>query len=180
MNKLKTLIILMTLFFISCQRESPGPKIVLIHYSNGNLFCEGSHIYSSQKKDSIRVGIWKFYFPNGQLEGEEEYDETGTLIRSNLYSPSGVLIASGSIKEGLMFTSDFYDSGMLKRETVTRIESDEDKSNGPVHYKDYYPNGHLMEELQTIDGEYDGPMKRWDENGNLVLEVNFHKGLVQK
>ena len=48
------------------------------------------------------------------------------------------------------------------------------------YVKEFYSNGHPMEEYQRIDGELEGAVKKWDLSGNLVLETNYRKGLIQQ
>jgi len=164
----------------ACHSDKPQIQQVKIYYSNGSLFCEGAHFYSDDKKDTIRVGVWKFYFPSKQLESEQEYDEKGELNRLNEYSDRGVLLASSSKKDNLWIQSQFYESGKLKSETVTQTDEGEYQTLQTANVKEYYSSGRLFSESHYIDGLLDGTMTRWDSSGNIVLKVNYRRGLVQK
>ncbi len=176
-----SIFVLISIVLFSCNQDNPKPRNVRVLFSNGIVYCEGNHVYSSDKGDTIRIGIWKFYYPDGQLESEREYDKDGKGIRYNGYSEKGVLLDSYALKDNLEIYSEFYDSGILKRETIVQTNSiDEDNTEQIEYVKEFYSNGHPMEEYQRIDGELEGAVKKWDLSGNLVLETNYRKGLIQQ
>ena len=153
---------------ISCKSETTKPQSITILFTNGKLFCQGNHIYSQNKKDTVRIGPWNFYYPDGQLEIFAEYDEDGEILSYNHYSVNGVLILSYSKKDELQMYSKFYESGNIKSETVIQSTNvDEDKTEKKSFTKEYYPNGKIMRESQQIDGLNEGVVKIWDMDEKL-------------
>ena len=41
----------------------------------------------------------------------------------------------------------------------------------------YYPSGKIKEKAFYSEGEYDGTRTEWNEDGNLIMELNYQKGL---
>ncbi|PKL89428.1 MAG: hypothetical protein CVV23_05270 [Ignavibacteriae bacterium HGW-Ignavibacteriae-2] len=169
------------LILISCKSEDPKPQIIRISFSNGKIFCQGKHIYSSDKKDTVRTGSWNFYYPNGQKEISSEYNEDGEIIRYKSYSFEGILIESYTKKDELESYSTYYDSGSIKIESIIQTKSiGEDETEEKAFVKEYYPNNKIYQEYQQIDGIRDGITKIWDAEGNLVLSVKYVNGIIHK
>jgi len=167
------------LVYPACSPDKTQLRHVRVSYSNGSLFCEGYHQVSSKSKDSVRVGLWRFYYPDSTLEWQLEYDEHGELVSRNDYSDSGTLIYSGTTKDNLSLVTEFFDNGKLKSETVTETTKEDEAEVETSHIKDYYQTGGVRQESTTIDGELEGVKKAWDRKGNLVLQVNYRRGLIQ-
>jgi len=181
MKPLFTIVFVVSLLLVACKTEdNHTAQYVRVLFSNGKVFGEGNQLYSTVKKDTIKIGIWKIYYPNGQLRDETELDNEGEVIRYNSYSDVGVLIATGSRKDNLWFDSEFFDSGTLKREKITHTNYYEDKKEDTVYIKEYYSSGRLMEESRYLNDELDGIRKMWDMSGNIVLDCTYNRGQIQK
>ncbi len=146
------------LIFPTCSPNKTELRLVRVRYSNGALFCEGSHQVSSKTKDSVRVGLWRFYYPDSTLNSQQEYDEDGELISYNFYSDSGVLTLSGSTKEKQSLETEFFDNGKLKSETVSETSKNGDSEIEVSNIKEYYQDGNLWRESRKEDGVLDGVM----------------------
>ncbi|WP_452222385.1 toxin-antitoxin system YwqK family antitoxin [Lacinutrix salivirga] len=86
-----------------------------------------------------RVGIWKYYFENGQLEKAESY-ETGILINKKEYFINGQLKLSVQFDKNEKTIKDrkeFYSNGQLKY--IERFENG--LRTGRTKY--YFDNGSL-------------------------------------
>jgi antitoxin component YwqK of YwqJK toxin-antitoxin module len=188
MKPIIPILIFISLLLISCNRDnSKELKIRHIHvlFPNGNVFCDGNHGLLSGKEDAIRVGVWKFYYPSGQLESEFEYDSSGERVRYNGYSETGVLIHSSTQNEDLEMQSDFFDSGIIESEITKKTDYVKSEDSGEEkeeteYIKEYYSNGHIKREYQRVDGAIEGIVKVWDLSGNLAIKINYHNGLIQQ
>jgi len=106
--------------------------------------------------------LWQDYYSNGQLSYEEEYDKKHQRIVKRC---------------------SFYKDG--KPESVfvpIKLKS----GDGIIRYslKEYYPNGQLKEESQSIynqdsyDFLKDGDAKEYDVKGNLTAEYEYVGGQI--
>jgi antitoxin component YwqK of YwqJK toxin-antitoxin module len=174
--------IVISFFIVSCNKEEDSKQqyqYIRTLFSNGKVLREGNTLYSKTKKDSINIGVWKHYFPDGKLRKELEYDNDGIGIRHNIYSDVGVLIESGIKKDNLWFYHYYYDSGILKEETVVSTITQQEDESETRYSKKYYSSGKPWQELRYVDDELDGKQKTWDLSGKLVLEENYSMGKIQ-
>ncbi len=138
--KLTLLIVLpLLLIFPTCSPNKTQLRLVRVCYSDGALFCEGYHQVSSKGKDSVRVGLWRFYYPDSTLEWQMEYDEQGELVNYNNYTDSGTLIYTFTKKDNISFVTEFFDNGKLKSETVTETTKEDDAEVETSHIKEVLP-----------------------------------------
>ena len=72
----------------SCNQkpETLTKKRVTIKYTNGKIYCDGFHSINFAGVVKNRVGIWKFFYPNGTLETFSQYNEEGEIINQKEYS----------------------------------------------------------------------------------------------
>jgi antitoxin component YwqK of YwqJK toxin-antitoxin module len=103
--------------------------------------------HEGEYKDGKKVGLWKYYYENGQLGKEEEYKD--------------------GKKVGLHKT--YYKNGQLSCE----IEHKDDKAK----HKKYHENGQLKEEKKYKNGKLAGLLKIYHENGKLKVEASFTNGV---
>lgn len=105
--------------------------------------------------------LWQDYYDNGQLSYIEEYDKK---------------------HERVLKRCSYYKDG--KPESIFEPVS---KSNDPIirySLKEYFSNGQLKDESEAIynkdsyDFLKDGDEKEYDEQGNLVSEVEYEGGKV--
>ena len=87
----RLIFVFVAILLIQCNKEKKVSfEQVVLNFNNGNLFCEGTHIISASGRKN-RTGIWKFYYPNGQLENIMEFDKRGNLMNLKKYNESGTL-----------------------------------------------------------------------------------------
>ncbi len=106
--------------------------------------------------------LWQDYYDNGQLSYEEEYDKKHQRILKRC---------------------SYYRDG--KPESVF-IPLKSKSGDGVISYglKEYYPNGQLKEESQSIynqdsyDFLKDGDAKEYDDKGNLTAEYEYVGGQI--
>lgn len=97
---------------------------------------------------SLCVGPYKFFFANGQLESDGEFDKEGKF--------------SG-------FTRIFEEDGKLNR----TMEMAGGLINGELRY--FYDNGKLRSSYQMMADEKQGPYKRFAEDGTTVIATGHYK-----
>lgn len=180
------LLIIAIISFCGCNNNSSKleeQKRVFIKYKNGLTFCEGIH--SVLKKSGLpkkRIGIWRFYYPDGKLFDIFEYDDNGELINWKTYNGDGILIYSEADTDNFTNVIYYYDNGKIKTESISQVIT---KSRGEDEYeithgtqKWYFPNGQLHEQQYLEDGILEGVASIWDTSGNLVLSIKYKNGFI--
>lgn len=147
------------------------------------MFCDGINVISTKTGlPTNRIGMWKFYFPNGELEHLQEYDKDGKLINQKTYSLNGTLIYSETVTDNITNANFYYDNGKIKTESISKIvtESNGDDDSETTHetLKEYLPNGLLYSQSNYKDGNLEGLKNIWDTTGNLVLSIEYKNGLI--
>ncbi|MDO9260840.1 MAG: hypothetical protein Q7U08_02725 [Flavobacteriaceae bacterium] len=188
--KKQLLIISIFFMFVMCnenskiENERETQKIV-VKYNNGNIYCEGTYLVDKEVKTPLYfIGIWKYYYPNGNLSSVSELDDTGEWISHKSYRLNGILKSASITKDNISYSSFFNEDGKLQSETITRVETeinsegeDEQKTTFKTN-KLYYDNNQLKREWYEVDDEYNGLDKMWDEKGNLILSVEYKNGFI--
>lgn len=185
---------------------------VIFHYlgcRNSDTFTietkyEGSdQIYEIQvyrKSDSLAVGTWKKFFPNGVLMEESQfvegklhgvrklYDEEGRLyIEENhqnglshgpytVWHPNGQIRVKGQYEQNTMEGKwiYYYDTGQIKE----IVHFSKNKENGP--FVEYHPNGHLKAKGAYLDGDHEhGNLELYDTLGKLERILDCNKGICK-
>jgi antitoxin component YwqK of YwqJK toxin-antitoxin module len=106
------------------------------YYPNGNIEHKGQYNINGRM-----AGIWTYYFENGKIKSEQNYD-------------------NGNVNGICKF---YYETGILKEKDIY-ING---KINGAVEF--YHPNGKLLGKAKYTDGVYIAPEDYFDENGNKIL-----------
>lgn len=99
--------------------------------------------------DDKPYGTWKFFFENGRLQEECNYNEKGLLI--GIYRK-------------------WYPSGNL----LTEITFKNDLHHGIV--REWYENGNISYEANYEEGEIKGTARKWTEKGTMLVE-KFYYGI---
>lgn len=185
-NQFKILLAVFVIIISSCSgiQEKPDEEI-LLYYNNGEKFCEGLHrVYKKRNSErKNRKGIWKFYHLNGKPDEIIEYDKFGDLLSYKKYGENGNLLRSQINLKATITYLEFYKDGNIKYESITKIETEQDEEKEYETYyesiKEYFINGQLKSQFQTIDDELQGKVIQWDINGNLVIEYEYDDGLIK-
>lgn len=147
------------------------------YYENGIL----SHINNFHC--NIIQGNYYSYTKEGKLETIEFYNE-GHLIYSQDYNENGIIVETSNHKYEFgkpenfkkSNTFEFYDNGDLKSENII----DENNEKEIEFYKEYYSNGFLKIEKNTINGNRNGVYREYYENGNLKHEGIYKEDIPTK
>lgn len=114
-------------------------------YKKNQIIEEGEY------HDNKRQGIWKKYFPTGDLKSEITYSDNHPL---------------GDYKV-------FYVDGQVEEEGYWLVN----RNTGD--FKRYHENGKLSQEfLFNSTGKRHGEQKYYGENGKIVLSVEIDRGVV--
>ena len=67
-------------------------------YNDGNKEFSGTYVngYVNGKHQEYRVGVWKFWYPNGKMKFEGLY-KSGTLISKKCWNSKGESISCDSL-----------------------------------------------------------------------------------
>ena len=140
-------------------------------YPNGQLRYEG------QFKNDKCKGTFKYYDEQGNLKATNEFDKSGEKALNKTYAPNGRVIATGYYqnqkKEGEW---KYFD------EASGQLRLVEDNKEGKVHgwSKLYNPNnGVLAEETQYVEGQPEGQCRKYSNTGTLLMECQYHKGRLE-
>lgn len=139
-------------------------------YPNGQLRYEG------QFKNDKCKGVFKYYDERGNMKATNEFDKSGDRALNKTYASNGRLIATGYYeyqkKEGEWKYFD-KDSGQL-------LLVEENKA-GKVHgwSRLYNPNnGVMVEETQYVEGEPNGQCRKYSDTGVLLMECQYCDGVL--
>lgn len=167
-----------------CSGKNDGPRTatVRIKYNNGSIYCVGNHLLRKNGEPRDRVGIWKFYFPNGKISAFLEYDKRGDLIVRKEFFETGIIKFSESVNDDIRTTIEYFENGTIRNESiiVTRTEDGEDYSTdySTETFKEFYPNGKLESSMTFIDGDLNGPKVLYDSNGVEMITVHYRNNLI--
>lgn len=125
---------------------------------------------------NIMQGNYFSYNKEGKLETIEFYNE-GKLMYSQELNENGIVVETSNYKYEYgkpesfkkSHTFEFYDNGNLKSENI--LDGNNEKEIEV--YKEYYPNGFLKIEMNTVNGNKNGVYREYYENGNVKYEGIF-------
>lgn len=143
-----------TLLLSSCSNQKPDSDSIIL--KNG-LICtmDNGEPYTGKVHDVISSQILEYDVVNGLKDGNFD-----------VYSPTGKVLISGTIKEnkneGLW--QYFYPDGELESQGYFKNDFTSDK------WLWYYPDGKLKRTGYYLQGKKDGKWTEYDEYGNVISE----------
>lgn len=183
------------------------PKVLSLDYEeeffrNGNIKAEGYYFDTQyypftsvvELKDtvSMKVGIWKYYYKNGELRAMEDIPlfEDSALINKVLFNRKGEKIGfrrhcfldeilpieelkAGNSKVRLKkyYFIRFYNNGNVKWESTMA------KFIPIGEYKSFYKNGRMKKLVHYNDeSTRDGVFKVWFSNGAIKIIGKYEEG----
>lgn len=140
-------------------------------YPNGQMRYEGEF-----KNDKCK-GTFRYYDEQGNLKATNEFDKSGERALNKTFAPNGRVVATGYYvnqkKEGEW---KYYDKSSGQMLLV------EDNKDGKVEgwSRLYNPNnGVLAEETQYVGGQPEGQCRKYSDTGTLLMECQYHNGLLE-
>lgn len=152
---------------VLAQGKTQGGKLTFAMYNQyGQKIKEGLLV------NGIEEGIWKFYYPNGQLEYELPY-EKGVIngVRKNYFK-------NGEIKYELNFVNGnrdgYYKGYHINRNVQVEGYYENDEQHGA--WKFYYANGNLSGQEFFQVGTLVGISEDYDKHGRYVANFDYTLG----
>lgn len=155
--------------FTSAQEKAEYTKF---YYPNGQVSSEGLMI--NGKPD----GFWKTYHVSGVIKSEGLRLNFELDSAWNFYNQVGELIEIINYKYGkrngyaIGYSYEKSPSGVIIRKELYL----NDVKQGKAYY--YHLTGNLKEEVSYSDGKRQGPAKEYDENGNLIMIMEYHNNYL--
>lgn len=168
--------------------------IKLYEYRNG--FMVYSEKINRFDKDTLKQGVWKYFYPDGKTQREEnylhgqlngfykEYDPQGKLIKMIKYVYGKPV--EETTKEDSIFTEkkEFYQNGALKNIGYYKYDSIQVGPHkkydieGNVTLVKLYNNNGILEGEGLFDskGKKTGNWREYFPNGQLMAEGNYRTG----
>jgi TonB family protein len=114
-------------------------------YANGKLKVKGKY-----KKDQP-VGLWQYWYENGQLSGIRNFDKTGKQHgKTILFDEKGDTTLTAWYKDGQL-------NGLSKR----------------------FKSGKLYEQFSYLNGQMEGEHLKFNSEGKLTLQSNYKAGKLE-
>jgi len=152
--------------------KKEGFWIIYAHMRNLSDYKPSSVIEQGSYKRSRKYGLWKKYFPNGNLMNEIVFKNGRASGDFKTYFANGNLEEEGFWK-GRVYTGGFkryHENGQLAQE---KTFNNSGKTNGTVKY--FYENGQEELVFNTIDGIENGEAIRYYENGDVKEILLFNE-----
>jgi len=125
--------------------------------------------------DSKKIGIWKMYFPNGNIKSEITYTDNRPKGYAKMYYENGKLQEEGNW-ENNRWVGDYksyYDNGQTFYDFKY---TNTGKREGVQKY--FYDNGKTMMQGEMKDGKETGTWEGYYENGDLREKKVFNDGAL--
>lgn len=139
------------------------------YYDEGKLRYEGNF------KDNNAIGVFKYYYPTGQLKATNTYSENGKKAFSVIFYTTGKKQAEGN------FINEKKDSVWLFYNQDEKLISAEsyklNKKTGPSYA--YYSTGKVADETNWLNDEKVGAWKTYWDDGQLKSTAKLNKGDIE-
>jgi antitoxin component YwqK of YwqJK toxin-antitoxin module len=90
-----------------------------------------------------------FYYPDGSVKWRSSYERGVKIGQESYFSPNGNLIWSF-----------------------------QHLRNGKSNWNQWWKNGRVKSESSWLNKKCEGPVKSWDQNGNLLKELKYENGRI--
>jgi antitoxin component YwqK of YwqJK toxin-antitoxin module len=158
--------------------DSFHPHGVVKRYYEGEDDITQSDVYvlieETNFLNGTRIGLQKTYYTNGQLQSETMYessDEVDHHVNSTKFYKT-YYVTNGNLSEEAYpnWGKKYYESGKLLAEW---------KSNNYFKIGDYiekYPDGLIKLKVNYVDGDRDGLMYKYSNDGKILELWKYEKG----
>ena len=125
--------------------------------------------------DGERNGLWKRYYPTGQVRSEIHFSSGDAFGDYRLYNQTGELYEEGRWEHGMNVGKlrRFYPDG-----TIQQLLTFDSHGVGQGEQRHYHDNGQLEMVIQLSDGEESGDLIRLDREGRVINRTTFSNGSV--
>ncbi len=136
-----------------------------------------SKVEEGRYTDNRKDGLWKKYWPNGNLRSAITYVAGKPKGEYELYYDNGITEEHGhwvNNKNTGTFNR-YYQNGNPQQQFLF---ADNGKRNGMQKY--YHENGHMAMEVNIVNGVESGVLRRYSTDGKLIEEQVFENGIVKQ
>jgi len=166
-----------TINLVDVNSKRQGKWIVKANPRRHRGYTAGSKVEEGEYKNNRKEGLWKKYYPSGELRSEITYKG------SRPYGPYILYYLNGNVEEEGNWARTkntgsfkrFHENGKLAQEFQF---TEGGKRTGTQKY--FYENGNLRLEGNWKEGMESGEMKEYYENGDLMAVKNFNEGELDK
>ena len=159
------------------ENQKFGYWIITGEMRKDTSYSASSTIEEGKYERSRKVGIWKRFYPNGNLQSEIEYVNGRPKGMYKIYYENGNVEEAGNWNRNKN-TGEFkryYENGQLMQSFNF---ADNGKRNGEQLY--FYENGEIEVKVNMQDGKENGVLKRYFPNGELKSEMTVNLGVADK
>lgn len=127
-------------------------------------------LYRGQYDHGVPVGVWKRYYPNGDMSAEMTHVKDTTIIDAIMYHPGGKVISSigrfeKKKKTGLWKTFDSSGKILAEENFVDSL------FHGTCTY--FFDHGAVLKKVSYVYGKKDGPEEEFYQNGGLYRLITY-------
>ena len=160
----KAIFLFFVLFVIGCSNT----ETIEVKNENGVVV----EVYTRNKKDFAKEGIYKTFDEEGKLTEEAFYKNDTLNGLRKIFFENGNVAAEEIYANGLFegVYKGYYQDGKPE------LEGNYVKNEMVGVWKRFYPTGQLMEEVMFSSNNENGPFVEYYENGNLKAEGNYKNG----
>lgn len=158
--------------------KKQGYWIIYAHMRDYASYKPNDIVEEGKYKTNRKFGLWKKYFPNGNLMNEIYFKNGRAYGGFKTYYENGNVEEEG-IWKGRVYTGEFkrfHENGTIAQE---KTFNESGKTDGVVKY--FYENGQPELVFKTIGGVENGEAIRYYPNGDVKEILTFGAdGVMQK
>ena len=140
------------------------------YYPDSQKFCEGKYV------KGVMEGEWNYWHPNGKLCKTITFKSGKPDGSYQVFRADETLDAVQSFKAGIRDGEwlSYYEDGVTPKVKMTI-------ANGKVVGEriTYYANGKVRQQAQFTDGQLNGLMTEFNEDGKKIAEATFKAGKLE-
>ncbi len=162
---------------VDAQGQRQGYWIVKGEMLSDNAYKPSDKVEEGTYKDNRKEGLWKKYWPGGNVRNEINYKSGKPEGEYKLFYANGQLEEHGIWKNNKN-TGEFkryYGNGNPQQHFVF---AETGKRNGMQKY--FHENGKVALEVGIVNGAESGSSKRYNPDGTLAEEKTFENGVLKQ
>jgi antitoxin component YwqK of YwqJK toxin-antitoxin module len=160
---------------VDANGKRQGPWVITGKLANLPEYGAESKVEEGKYLNSLKVGIWKHYFPNGNMQNKLTYENNRPNGYAIMYHDNGKISEEGNWKNN-RWVGDYklyYDNGNVQQQFKF---NESGKREGKQQY--YYEDGTKMIEGDWKEGKEDGVVTEYYPNGQKKAEKFFNGGTI--
>ncbi|MFI5150383.1 MAG: toxin-antitoxin system YwqK family antitoxin [Bacteroidia bacterium] len=158
---------------VDANGKRQGAWVITGKLANIPEYSADAKVEEGKYLNSLKVGIWKHYFPNGNLQNKLTYENNRPNGYAIMYHENGKISEEGNWKYN-KWVGDYklyYDNGNIQQQFKF---DDGGKRTGKQQY--FYEDGKKMIEGDWNGGKEEGVVTEYYPNGQKKAEKFFNGG----